>query len=134
MKILRVHSDNEYWALLPVERTAYLSQKLFQVEPMRPSWSPMSFYVRDPVRAKKGNFHNLSLGSLAHDNHVHDSPLGALLLGCGEVLEAKIDGVNDELHVFNCTTCYDCLDREGTSADWTPDKITAIQIQVRSNW
>lgn len=129
MKIFRIHSDNDFWGFLPVEREKYLELKLFQLDLMRSAWPSLSFYVRDPARTKRGNFFNLSLGSLAYDQAVLDSDLGETIEKSGEVLSATLDDTKEKFYVFNPTSCYNCLDRDNTEARWTPDGTAAIQVK-----
>jgi hypothetical protein len=129
MKIFRIHTDDNYWALLPVQREKFVKLKLFQLERMSDVWPELSFYVRDPARTLKGNFYDISSGGLSYDKNVFHSDLEEIFERSGEVLNATLDGSDERFYVFNPTACYNCLDRKNTQARWTPDSTIAIQVQ-----
>jgi hypothetical protein len=130
MKIFRVRSDHDFWGLLPVQREEFVKHARFQLMNMRDSWPSLSFYVRDPVRTKRGNFFYLAgAGCLAYDEAVCDSDLGETIERSGEVLTATLDDTEERFYVFNATACYNCFDRRNSIARWTPDGTVPIVVQ-----
>jgi hypothetical protein len=137
MKILKIVPDHSYWSLLPTDRgfwnAAYdKHQEIFALELMAPGWTPPGLYVRDPARTQKGSFLNFGSGRLAYSEDVYDSDLGELIERSGEILPAKMEATGEVCHIFNCTACYNCLDRANTKMRMTPDGAMAIQVEKYS--
>jgi hypothetical protein len=57
------------------------------------------------------------------------SDLGRIIERAGEVLPATLELTGEELFIFNCTACYNCLDRIDTQMRTTPDGRVAIEIK-----
>ena len=127
MRIYKISSDHAYWSLMASDPdfwgTAYdTHKKVFALEPMRDAWKAPVLYIRDPARTKRGSFHGFGNGRLAYSEEVYDSNLGEMIERSGEILSAEFDGTAEACHIFNCTACYNCLDRKNTQARWTPDE------------
>lgn len=137
MRILKIVPDHTFWSLLPTDREFWNAaydrhQEIFALEPMAPDWIAPSLYVRDPSRTQKGAFFNFGSGRLACFKDVYDSYLGELIERSGEILGAKLEATGEVCHIFNCTACYNCLDRANTKMRMTPDGDMAIQVEKYS--
>lgn len=104
-------------------------KELFSLEPMRPQWDAPVLYVRDPARTKRGAFFGFHPGTLAYSQDVEETDLGEIIERSGELLNAQLDETNEKIRVFNCTACYNCLDRPNTEMRMTPDGVMAIVVK-----
>ncbi len=132
LKIYRVSVDPESWRMLPTDESFWKRINLFRLASMRSEWGDPTFYVKNPVIDKRMDFVGLSVGSLVFWDNVYDSDLGEMIESCGEVLSGKAElnpQPDETLHVFNCTACYNCFDRDKGKARWTPDGTMAIQVE-----
>lgn len=128
MKIYRLRPDYTKFSLLPVDRNAFTKPGLFQLLPMRSSWQPLTFYVRDPVRTLKADFLNVNPGALAYTRSVNESLLGEIIERSGEVLRGSIENPKEELFILNTLASYNCLDRDNSKLRTTPDGSVVIEV------
>ena len=129
VKIYRVTTDHEAYALLPSDKKIFRKAKMFQLDRMLRDWDSKSeFYVRDPSRTNKENFFYLSPGTLVFDHEVYKSDLGEILARSGELLPAKVELPEEDVFILNTTTCYNCLDIKKSKLRKTPDGTVVIQI------
>jgi hypothetical protein len=128
LKIYRLRPDYAKFSLLPVHRNAFAKPGLFQLAPMRSSWEPVTFYVRDPVRTVVADFLNLNPGALAYTRSVNESLLGEIIERSGEVLPGSLESPKAELFILNTLVAYNCLDRANSKLRTTPDGSVVIQV------
>ncbi len=126
MKIFRIQPDYDFWTLAPTVQT-FIPK--FRLDQLRDDWNPPPFYVLDPIRTKKSDFFDIGSGAVAYNHRVYDSVVGEIIERAGEVLHATLEGTGEEFFIFNCTACYNCLDRSKTEMRLTPDGKMAIQVK-----
>ncbi len=117
-------ADKNFW------KTAFQKYKdLFALQVMYPTWEPPVLYIRDPARTTRGAFHGFSPGTFAYSNEVNESDLGEIIERSGEILPATFDQTGEKCYIFNCTACYNCLNRSDSLLDTTPDGTVVTQVK-----
>lgn len=128
LTIYRIEPDFAYWRLLPSDPNLYKIGDCFALKEMGPTWPKPSFYIKDPVRQKQGDFVSAVGGGLTFRSSVLHTPVGGILGSSGELLEATLEETGEQLLILNPMVCYNCFDRSKAEFRTTPDGTVFVQI------
>ena len=114
IKVYKIKPDYKYYSLLPNEGNMFYKLNLSKGETVKEFWEgTWSFYVRDLINCKRGDFFNLCSSSITSTVNVMRNFKS--ILDChGEYLESILDDTDEKLITFNPLEIYDCLDLKNT--------------------
>jgi hypothetical protein len=130
--IYKIGSDYTGPVLTWVDPPFLIWQALFKLERVRPNWKKPTFYLHNPVQAKDTDFYDLTSGTLAFGKRVYEGILGEILERCGELLPAVREDTHDEFYILNPLACFNCLNREKTKFETTPDGTVMTHVHEYS--